>query len=204
MLNTVSHGFQRDGVSVNKIGIFFGTDSGSTRLIAKMIAKRLGPDLADKPLNVNRVGAADFLEYDALILGTPTYGEGQVPGSATGVKDGSWAEFLPQIEGRDLSQKLIALYGLGDQDRYPGRFANGLAQLHAALAAGGARFVGEWSIEGYAFETSKAVVEGRFVGLVLDQPSQRLMTEPRIEAWLETIRPALLARLEAQAVEAVD
>jgi flavodoxin I len=30
-----------------KIGIFFGTDSGGTRLIAKTISKKLGDHLAD-------------------------------------------------------------------------------------------------------------------------------------------------------------
>ena len=63
---------------MTKIGIFFGTDSGTTRLIAKRIAKslskRLGEDRVAKPLNVNRIEPEDLLAYRALILGTPTYG----------------------------------------------------------------------------------------------------------------------------------
>ena len=61
---------------MKKIGIFFGTDTGTTRLMAKKIAKQLGDDIASKPLNVNRIEADDMLQYDALILGTPSYGEG--------------------------------------------------------------------------------------------------------------------------------
>lgn len=176
---------------MQKIGIFFGTDSGTTRLIAKKIAKKLGAVCA-KPLNVNRIHLADFLQYDALILGTPTYAEGALPGLSSGVKGGSWEEFLPQLNGVDLSGKRIALYGLGDQEKYPGHFADALFTLHAALTARGATMLGDWPLDDYQFEHSKAAVAGRFVGLVLDQSSQPLLTEPRIERWLQQIKPALL------------
>ena len=183
---------------MSKIGIFFGTDSGSTRLIAKMIQKKLGNDIASKPLNVNRIRIEDLLIYDALILGTPTYGEGQLPGKSTKVAAGSWEEFLPQLEENDLAGKVIALYGLGDQDKYKERFADGLYQLCVRLEECGARIIGEWSTEGYDFEKSKSVIDGKFIGLVLDQGNQRLMTEERIDTWLEQIRPQLLANIEAK------
>jgi flavodoxin I len=176
---------------MNKIGIFFGTDSGTTRLIAKKIAKKLG-DACDKPLNVNRIELADMLKYDALILGTPTYGEGQVPGIKTGVEQGSWAEFLPQLQGANLSGKRIALYGLGDQEKYPHRFVDALFELYTRCNNAGASIVGEWPLDDYVFEHSKAVIDGRFVGLALDQTTQSLLTESRIDTWLATIKPALL------------
>ena len=59
-----------------QIGIFFGTDSGTTRLIAKKIAKklklRLGDEAVAKPLNVNRATPDDLLAHSSLIMGTPT------------------------------------------------------------------------------------------------------------------------------------
>lgn len=177
---------------MSKIGIFFGTDSGTTRLIAKKIAKKLGASACDKPLNVNRIEPADMLQYEALILGTPTYGEGRVPGISSGVKNGSWEEFLPRLEEEDLSAKRIALYGLGDQEKYPGRFVNGLFELYTRLKNRGADVVGAWPVEDYRFEHSKAVVDGRFVGLVLDQSTQPLLTETRIDTWLESVKPILL------------
>lgn len=178
---------------MKKIGIFFGTDSGSTRLIAKMIAKKLGDDVAGKPLNVNRINVEDMLIYDALILGTPTYGEGQVPGKSTKVAAGSWEEFLPQLNANDFVGKVVAVYGLGDQEKYKERFADGLYQLYSRLQQCGATIIGDWSTEGYQFEKSKAVIDGRFVGLVLDQSNQRLKTEERLDVWLEQIVPVLLA-----------
>jgi len=180
---------------MNKIGIFFGTDTGTTRLIAKKIAKSLGPELVDKPLNVNRIEPGDMLKYDALILGTPSYGEGIVPGISTGVTAGSWEEFLPQIENTDLSGKLIALYGLGDQEKYSQHFADALMQLYTTLKNQGACIIGEWSTDGYTFEYSKSVVDNKFVGLVIDNSYQGLLTDERIRNWLEQIKPLLLDKL---------
>ncbi|WP_455204575.1 flavodoxin [Kaarinaea lacus] len=185
---------------MSKIGIFFGTDTGSTRLIAKMIAKKLGDEIARKPLNVNRINVEDMLIYDTLILGTPTYGEGQVPGKSTKVAAGSWEEFLPLLEENDLAGKMVALYGLGDQEKYSDRFADGLHQLYTRLQQCGATIIGDWSTDGYTFEKSKAVIDGKFVGLVLDQSNQRLLTEERVDTWLEQIVPVLLAKETEEAV----
>ena len=178
---------------MNKIGIFFGTDTGNTRLIAKMIAKKLGPDIASKPLNVNRIRIEDMLIYDTLILGTPTYGEGQIPGKSTKIPAGSWEEFLPQLQENDLTGKVVALYGLGDQEKYKERFADGLFELYTHIIKCGATIIGDWSTEGYQFETSKAVINDKFVGLVLDQNYQRLLTEERVDIWLEQIMSTFLA-----------
>ena len=94
---------------MKKIGVFFGTDTGTTRLIAKKMAKKLGDDIASKPLNVNRISVDDFLEYDSLIVGTPSYGEGDLPGLSTGVKNGSWQEFIPEFAGVDMTGKSVRL-----------------------------------------------------------------------------------------------
>ncbi len=188
---------------MNKIGIFFGTDTGTTRLMAKKLAKKLGDELAAKPLNVNRIDVQDFLQYDALILGTPTYGLDQLPGTDTGIKAGSWAEFLPQLDAVDLSGKCIALYGLGDQGKYSDRFADSLIHLYRFFAQKGAQLVGDWSTEGYNFTHSQAVVDGRFVGLVVDQQSQSLLTEQRLDAWLTQIAPALTDKLSIRDVAVV-
>lgn len=184
---------------MNKIGIFFGTDTGTTRLMAKKMAKKLGESAA-KPVNVNRIGVDDLLAYDALILGTPTYGIQQLPGKSTNIKDGSWEEFIEQLAGVDLSGKVVALYGLGNQEKYADRFADSLFYLYECMLRSGATVVGDWSIEGYTFECSRAVVDGRFVGLVIDQNNQALMTEQRLEDWLAQIKPALLS-VSTQAVE---
>lgn len=174
-----------------KIGIFFGTDTGRTRLIAKQIAKKLG-DAAAVPLNIGRATLADFLAYDALILGSPTLGDGMLPGESTGLNQPSWEEFLPQLAASDLSGKTIALFGLGDQKKYPDEFVDAIGILHETLADLGAQMVGRWPTEGYHFAASRAVEGDEFLGLALDQHHQALLTESRIDTWLAQVKPALL------------
>lgn len=180
---------------MEKIGIFFGTDTGTTRLIAKKMAKKLGDGLASKPLNVNRITADDLMQYDALILGTPTYGFDQVPGISTGIKAGSWEEFLPQLTDMDFTGKRIALYGLGNQEKYTNTFADSLIHLYRFFSERGAEIIGSWDTDGYNFEKSMSVVDGRFVGLILDQQAQPLLTDQRIDDWLSQVTPLLLEKL---------
>ena len=174
-----------------RIGIFFGTDTGRTRLIAKQIAKKLG-DEADAPVNIGRTTLADFLAYDALILGSPTLGDGELPGLSTGLDQPSWEEFLPQLAGVDLSGKIAAVYGLGDQKKYPDEFVDAIGIIHDVLVAGGARVVGRWPTSGYEFNASQAVDGDDFLGLALDQINQPVLTEERVNTWLAQILPALL------------
>ncbi|MCE0495527.1 flavodoxin [Vibrio salinus] len=170
-----------------KVGIFFGTDTGSTRKIAKMIAKSLG-DIADKPKNINRSEASDLEAYEYLILGTPTLGEGKLPGLSVDCQEASWEEFLPNFDGLDLSGKKVALFGLGDQVNYPDEFVDGLGELYDYVVNCGAEIYGFWPVEGYDFNASNAVDEGEFVGLVIDKDNQSTMTEQRIAGWLEQIK----------------
>lgn len=174
-----------------KIGLFFGTDTGRTRLIAKQIAKKLGEDAA-VPLNIGRATLADFLAYDALILGSPTLGDGMLPGESTGLSQPSWEEFLPQLADQDLTGKTIALFGLGDQKKYPDEFVDAIGILHDTLADLGARMIGRWPTDGYEFSASRAVDGNQFLGLALDQHHQAMQTESRIDAWLAQIKADLL------------
>lgn len=174
-----------------KIGIFFGTDTGRTRLIAKQIAKKLGA-AADTPINIGRTTLEEFLAYESLILGSPTLGDGELPGQSTGLSQPSWEEFLPQLAGADLSGKVVAIYGLGDQKKYPNEYVDAIGIIHDAMVAGGARTVGWWPTAGYEFTTSLAVVGNHFLGLALDQINQPVLTEQRLEIWLSQISPELL------------
>ncbi len=173
------------------IGIFFGTDTGRTRLVAKQIARKLG-ELAATPVNIGRSTLADFLAYERLIVGSPTLGDGELPGGSTGLSQPSWEEFLPQLADADLSGKTIAIFGLGDQQKYPNEFVDAIGILHDAFVARGASVVGRWPVAGYEFTASRAVDGDHFRGLALDQHGQAGLSESRIDTWLEQIKPELL------------
>lgn len=173
-----------------KIGIFFGTDTGNTRRVAKEIATLLGSGAADKPVNIRNANVDDLLKYDVLILGAPTYGDGELPGLATGNAAESWAEFLPKLAGHDFSGKTVAIYGLGNQKSYPDDFVSAMFYLYDSFKQCGATMIGKWSAEGYNFKLSKAMVDEGFIGLALDQENQKELTSARLDAWLKIMQPA--------------
>jgi len=175
---------------MGKIGIFFGTDTGNTRKAAKKIHKKLG-DTADAPVNINKASVDDLLQYDGLILGTPTLGDGELPGLTAGAQAESWEEFLPQLTGKDFSGKTVALFGLGDQEGYGHEFVDALIVLYDVFKKAGANLIGAWPTSGYTFEASKSIIDDQFVGLVLDEDNQSDLSDERIDTWLEQIKPAL-------------
>lgn len=89
-------------------GIFFGSDTGNTENIAKMIQKQLGKDVADVH-DIAKSSKEDLEAYDILLLGIPTwyYGEAQC----------DWDDFFPTLEEIDFNGKLVALFGCGDRGR---------------------------------------------------------------------------------------
>jgi len=116
-----------------------------------------------------------------------------LPGLTSGGSAESWEEFLPKLKGVDLSGKVVALFGLGDQEGYGHEFVDALIFIYDVLVENGATVVGTWPTDGYSFEASKAVVDGDFVGLVIDHDNQKDLTDERVDAWLEIIKPELLA-----------
>ncbi|WP_317931129.1 flavodoxin [Halioxenophilus sp. WMMB6] len=173
-----------------KIGLFFGTDTGKTRKVAKMIKKMFDDDTMAKPENVNRAVAEEFLSYDFLIIGTPTLGEGLLPGLSADCENESWEEFLPKIEDADFTGKTIAMYGLGDQVGYADEFVDALGELYSFFSERGATIVGAWPNEGYEFEHSEGLGEdGKFFGLALDMDNQSNLTDERLKTWLGMIAP---------------
>ncbi|WP_320818666.1 flavodoxin [Thalassolituus sp.] len=172
-----------------KIGLFFGSNTGKTRKVSKIIKKKYDDELMAAPLNVNRATAEEFSSYDFLLLGTPTLGDGELPGLSSDCDAESWEEFLPTIEDTDFTGKTIAIFGLGDQVGYPDEFLDAMGELHEFFSERGATLVGAWPNEGYEFEHSEAIIDGKFVGLALDLDNQSGLTEERLNTWLSQIAP---------------
>ncbi len=167
-----------------KIGLFYATDTGNTRKVAKMIKKQF--DEGEVALhNVKEATAAEELaKYTALIFGTPTLGDGELPETLS--------EFLPALDGVEWAGKTVALFGLGDQVGYPDEFVDALGIFGKKLKKKGATLIGSWPVDGDEFNKSKEIVNGEFIGLVLDQDNQADLTEERLEEWLEQVKPELL------------
>lgn len=172
-----------------RIGIFFSSSTGNTRRIAKAIKKRFDDETMTDALNVNKASAGLVAGYSHLIFGTCTLGGGQLPGLSTDCMGGGWEEFLPQLKDVDFSGKTVALFGLGDQGKYPDEFVDAMGEIYHFIVARGAKVVGAWPADDYDFISSKAFIDGEFVGLVLDQENQKMLTDARLETWLKLIAP---------------
>ena len=66
-----------------------------------------------------------------------------------------------------------------------------MAELYNAAKNAGANIIGAVSTDGYTFDESEAVVDGKFVGLALDEVNEDDKTDERINAWVEEIKQNL-------------
>ncbi|WP_005037321.1 flavodoxin [Holophaga foetida] len=157
--------------------ILFGSTLGDTERIAGRLAKLLPGET--RLASVATFRMASLMDFDRILLGTSTWGAGDL--------QDDWESAVGQLRGLDLTGKTVALFGLGDASGYPDTFVDGLGILHEAVSKAGAVRVGYWPTDGYAFDASRAVVEGRFAGLVLDEASQSHLTEERLGRWVREL-----------------
>lgn len=129
-------------------------------------------------INADKLKADQLMQYDLLILGAPTWFDGELPDY--------WDEMVPAIEDLNLSGKKIAIFGNGDQVGYPENFGDAVGLLADVFESTGAKIVGQTQINGYKFESSKAIEEGMFRGLILDFENQQQRNKSRIQGWLDS------------------
>lgn len=172
-----------------RIGIFFGSTSGKTRKVAKMIKKRFDDEVLAEPVNIKKAMPEDLAPYQFLIFGTPTMGDGQLPGLGAECDEESWEEALGRLADVDFRGKVVAIFGLGDQLGYPSQFVDAMIEIHDFVVDRGGRVVGAWPTAGYEFSVSLSVLDDKFVGLALDLDNQSDMTEDRLDAWLKLLAP---------------
>ena len=161
---------------MNKTAIFYGSSTGNTASAAKQIAKMLDADIfdvADNPI--------DQLEkYKNLVFGASTLGIGDL--------QDDWENFIPKLLKADLSGKVIALFGLGDADAYPDTFVDGIGTIYQAIQNKGCKIVGFVDTTEYDYEASTAEIDGKFVGLPLDEDNENDLTNERLEKWIERLK----------------
>ena len=66
-----------------------------------------------------------------------------------------------------------------------------MAEIYHAVTDAGAQVIGAVATEGYTFDDSESVVDGKFVGLALDEVNEDSKTDERIDAWVTEILPGL-------------
>lgn len=167
---------------MKKTAIIYGSSTGTCQDLASRIASKLGVDAVDV-LDVASISADQISKYDNLLLGTSTWGAGEM--------QDDWYDGVKTIKEAGLNGKTVAIFGCGDCESYGDTFVGGMGALYNELKDTGAHFIGSVSTEGYTFDDSEAVIDGKFVGLALDDINEDDKTDERIDAWIETIKSML-------------
>jgi flavodoxin II len=163
-----------------KIGLFYGSTTCYTEIAAEKIQAVIGEDLVEIH-NIKDIPLVNCLNYDFIIFGISTWDYGEI--------QEDWESSWQDINSLNLSDKTVALYGMGDQVGYADWFQDALGMLHEEVIAQGAQLIGYWPNQGYNFSLSKALNKDKtsFVGLSLDEDNQYDLSESRIEQWCEQI-----------------
>lgn len=163
--------------------LFYGTQTGTAALVADAIHAQM-PDLVQECKNIYGAKTADLEAADFLVLGGSTWGDGELTDD--------WNDFLPQLDWINFAGKKVALFGLGDQIGYSYNFVSAMKILYDKLVSRGAEIIAtQIPTEGFDFEHSEAILNGKFIGLVVDEVNEPELSKERIKQWEGQIRAAL-------------
>lgn len=165
------------------IGIFYGTCGGTTTIVAEALAKAFDVDESDV-VNIedDYDDMEQLLKYDVLFLGSSTWGQGDV--------QHGWVDILLEIQSDkvDFSGKKIAFFGAGDCKKHGEHFVSALGKMHKIFSSAGAQIIGYMPTDGYDFEASLAVIDGKFCGLPIDEINEDDKTDERIEQFISILK----------------
>lgn len=162
---------------MKNIAIFYASNTGKTKFIADEISIYLD-EL--KEYNIKVTGSEYMSDYSNIIFGISTWDGGSI--------QEDWKKIWDDFCHIDFKNKNVAIFGLGDQKQYPDKFVAAMRPLYDQLIKAGANVIGQTSTEDYNFKDSNAVVEDKFVGLVLDLENQSELTSLRIEEWVKGLK----------------
>ena len=153
--------------------------------MGKKIQEVIGSDRCEL-IPVREASVKDLEKFDKIIFGISTIGNEAWDNEP--VKSG-WFGFMPELEKCDFSGKKCAIFGLGDLIRYADHFVDAMADVYHVIKENGASVYGSVDPEGYDFKDSKSLIDGKFIGLPIDEDSESNLTNKRINAWLDELLP---------------
>ncbi len=160
---------------MSKAIVVYGSTTGTTEDIAGRIAKALGTDA----INVSDFNNDVIAANDLLVLGSSTWGCGEL--------QDDWYSGVDLLKSANLSGKKVAVFGCGDSASYSDTFCDAMSIIADAAAQAGATLVGSVSTDGYTFDASASAKDGMFVGLAIDEMNESDKTDARIAAWVASL-----------------
>lgn len=163
---------------MEKIGIFYGSSTENSETVANKLEIAFGSDNVDV-YNVCVASSADIEKYSNIIFGCSTWGIGDL--------QDDFADFIDEIEAANLDSSKVAIFGTGDQCSFPDSFVDSIGIIYDMLDNKACEIIGSVSTEGYNFIDSKAVRDGEFVGLPIDEDNDPDKTDERIKIWTDSL-----------------
>ena len=156
--------------------IFFATSTGKTEDVADRLKELLPGTEAKDVDNIDSID--ELVSAESLICCVPTWNTG-----ADEARSGTaWDDLVQDIPG-----KSVAIVGLGDSSGYSDNFCDAMEELYTAFLQSGARMIGKVPTEGYTYDDSKSVIDGKFCGLAIDEDNESELTDERLTAWVQQI-----------------
>lgn len=160
---------------MSTIRILYGSTMGGTEAAAHALASALHAEA----LPITTATADTFKNVDLLILGSSTWGYGDL--------QDDWSSALTLLESTDLTGVKVAVFGTGDQVGFSDTYVNAIGILADIAVSRGATLIGQTSSTGYTHSASIADRDGSFVGLALDDLNESEKTPERITTWAQTL-----------------
>jgi len=160
------------------MGIFFGSSTGNTEMAAEKIKEQLG-QFVSECVDVSKLESAEAIaNHDLILFGVSTWNIGEM--------QDDWADFIPKMDGLDLTGKKVCFFAMGDSIGYPYNFLDAMGELWGVVQKlGTPKLIGVWPTEDYEFDESQAMFdENHFIGLGLDEDNDPEKTDDRIRSWL--------------------
>ena len=174
-----------------RIKIIFGTDTGNTELVVEDLVKLLdnsqsfiedASEINYEVIPVPDIDENTWNDADLFILGIPTWYDGEL--------QSDWEEYFEEFKTIDFSNKIVAIFGLGDQLGYEEWFCDGVGILAKTIIKNGGQTIGWTDIDdSYDLEEEPKSMynESCFYGLCLDEDNQGELTQDRLKNWVEKI-----------------
>ena len=163
---------------MSKIGIFYGSTTGNTQTVAEKINK----ELAGKEVNtidVSSSNAGELKDYDLLILGSSTWGIGDL--------QDDWESFINELKSSEIEEKNVAIFGCGDSGMYPDSFCDAIGTIYTIVNDKNCKVVGFVDKDDYSYSDSTAVIDNSFVGLPVDDSMNENETNENIKNWVAQV-----------------
>lgn len=117
-----------------KVIVVYGSMTGNTEALSKPVEEGLkAPGIDVLVKNADEASPKELKDYDGIILGCPTWGDGELQD-----------DFVPFEEGMEkikLEGKKAAVFGPGDSEGYPDTFCAAVDILEERLKSCGAEIV---------------------------------------------------------------